>query len=228
MPPRVEASVEIEAPVETVYGYWQTLENLSRFMTDVDVLLTEVREFSHWTLYGSFDATVEFNALTTLDEADPVIGRQPVESLVGPSGSVRFEEPGPDRTRVEVTMDYTGPRRQEVGGAAGVGDPRLMLDRYLWSLKNSLEARTTPREIQSFTPTATARSELAAFIAGGVGSALLTGVASGIVSLLARRVLAKRAAGKTSASDGKARKLPGHRSTDLRASLRRRTASNRQ
>jgi hypothetical protein len=28
MPQRVEGSIEIEAPVETVYSYWETLENL--------------------------------------------------------------------------------------------------------------------------------------------------------------------------------------------------------
>jgi hypothetical protein len=33
MPQRVEGSIEIEAPVETVYGYWETLENLPQFMT---------------------------------------------------------------------------------------------------------------------------------------------------------------------------------------------------
>jgi len=36
MPQRVEGSIEIEAPVETVYGYWETLENLPNFMANVE------------------------------------------------------------------------------------------------------------------------------------------------------------------------------------------------
>ncbi len=28
MPQRVEGNIEIEAPVEVVYNYWETLENL--------------------------------------------------------------------------------------------------------------------------------------------------------------------------------------------------------
>lgn len=198
----VEASVEIEAPVETVYGYWQTLDNLSRFMANIDALLTEVRERSHWALDGSFEATVEFNALTTLDEENRAIGREAVEAHVGPSGRVRFEEAEPDLTRVEVTIDYIGPLGHEFHEAAAsvAGDPQLMLDRYLESLKSILEVRTTPGELRNRPPTA--QSELAAFIAGGFGSALLTGISI---------FLARRAAGKTRASDREAGKRPGHR-----------------
>ena len=36
MPQRVEGAIEIEAPVETVYGYWETLENLPNFMANVE------------------------------------------------------------------------------------------------------------------------------------------------------------------------------------------------
>ena len=34
MPQRVEGSTEIAVPVETVYSYWETLENLPNFMAD--------------------------------------------------------------------------------------------------------------------------------------------------------------------------------------------------
>src|SRR5918912_689933 len=36
MPQRVEGSIEIEAPIETVYGYWENLENLPNFMANVE------------------------------------------------------------------------------------------------------------------------------------------------------------------------------------------------
>ncbi len=39
VPQRVEGSIEIEAPVETVYDYWKTLENLPQFMVNVEEVI---------------------------------------------------------------------------------------------------------------------------------------------------------------------------------------------
>ena len=39
MPQRVEGSIEIEAPVETVYDYWETLENLPQFMASLEEVI---------------------------------------------------------------------------------------------------------------------------------------------------------------------------------------------
>ena len=39
MPQRVEGSIEIEASVETVYDYWETLENLLQFMANVEEVI---------------------------------------------------------------------------------------------------------------------------------------------------------------------------------------------
>lgn len=190
MPRTVEASVEIEAHVETVYGYWQTLENLSRFMTNVDALCPEDEGASHWTLHGSFGATVEFNALTARDEEKRATGWGTGEARVGPSGWVCFEEAEPDRTRVEVTINYTDPRYDKVGeDATGVpDDPQPMLDRDLENLKTILEERTAAEAAQNRPPTANARSELAAFIAGGIGSTILAGT----VLLIVRCAAGKR------------------------------------
>lgn len=174
----VEASVEIGAPVETVYGYWQTFENLSGSMVEVDSLLTKGQTLSHWTLHGSYGATVEFNALTTRDEKGGATGQETPEAPVGPSGQVHFEELEPDRTRVDVTLNYTEPGGVEAGVAA-IGkwqDPQLMLYRNLEALKAILPgSAAAPEELRNG-PSTIARSELAAFIAGGVGFAIVTGI----------------------------------------------------
>lgn len=163
----IAASVEIEAQVETVYGYWQTFGNLSQFMANIDALLTEVRERSHWTLDGSYHALVEFNALTSRDDESRAVSGEIAEAPAGPSGQISFEELELDLTRVEAKVVYTGLP----------GDAQLVLDRYLESLKSILEGRTMPEKLRTQPRTATDRSELAAFIAGGVvGSALLTGL----------------------------------------------------
>ena len=36
MPQRVESSVEVGAPVQEVYDYWKTLENLPQFMKNIE------------------------------------------------------------------------------------------------------------------------------------------------------------------------------------------------
>ena len=49
-----EGSIEIEAPVETVYDYWETLENLPQFMANVEEVIpgapfggSAVRSYGH-------------------------------------------------------------------------------------------------------------------------------------------------------------------------------------
>jgi uncharacterized protein YndB with AHSA1/START domain len=48
MPQRVEGSIEIEASVETVYGYWETLENLPNFMANVEEVRPTGPDTTHW------------------------------------------------------------------------------------------------------------------------------------------------------------------------------------
>jgi len=47
MPQRVEGNIEIEAPVETVYGYWETLENLPDFMANVEEVTPTSPDTTH-------------------------------------------------------------------------------------------------------------------------------------------------------------------------------------
>lgn len=194
----VEASVEIEAPVETVYGYWQTFENLSRSMANVDALRPRHEAAGHWTLNDSCGATVEFDAPTVRDEENRVLGRKTARAPAGPSGQVRFKEVEPNLTRVEVTVSYTGARSEEGTADSVPYDPRLMLYRDLGDLRETLQERGTPEEGQNLTPAATARSELAAFIAGMIGSALIIG----LVLVLASRALGKRVASASRAGGG--------------------------
>jgi uncharacterized membrane protein len=58
---------------------------------------------------------VEFDAKTTEMDPNRGIGWNTVDGEVMTSGEVRFEEAGPGRTRVDVTMNYADPP----GGAVG-------------------------------------------------------------------------------------------------------------
>ena len=52
MPQRVEGSIEVEAPVETVYDYWETLENLPQFMSNVEEVTFTGSDTTHWRVKG--------------------------------------------------------------------------------------------------------------------------------------------------------------------------------
>ncbi len=59
MPQRVEGSIEIEAPVETVYGYWETLENLPDFMANVEDVTSPGPDTTRWKVKGPFGRTLD-------------------------------------------------------------------------------------------------------------------------------------------------------------------------
>lgn len=151
MTQRVEGSVEIQAPVEEVYGYWENPENLPRFMTNVKevCLLGEGR--MHWKLKGMLGAEVEFDARRTRYEPDSAIGWESVEGGVGTSGQVLFGEETPGRTSVQLTIDYADPPAGKLGEVASrmLVDPQVMLDRDLNNLRDILELRATPEEVQA-------------------------------------------------------------------------------
>jgi uncharacterized membrane protein len=187
MPQRVEGSIEIESPVETVYGYWETLENLPDFMANVEEVTPTEPDTTHWRIKGPFGRTLEYEAKTTQREPNSAIGWNTIEGQVGTSGQVRFEEVAPGRTRVDVTMNYADPPGGRVGEVASraVANPKLQLEQDLRNLKDILEGRVTPEEVQQRPAATTVQSGAVAFLASGAGLLLLgTGV---LVFFLLRR-----------------------------------------
>jgi hypothetical protein len=89
---------------------------------------------------------------------------------------------------VEVVLDYADPPGGQVGEAASrvVADTQLQLEQDLRNLKDVLEGRVTPEEVQQQLAASTAQSSVVALLAGGVGL-LLLGVAVLTFFLLRRR-----------------------------------------
>ena len=59
MPRRVEGSIEIVAPVEAVYAYWETLENLPDFMANVEEVTPTGPDTTRWKVKGPFGMTLD-------------------------------------------------------------------------------------------------------------------------------------------------------------------------
>ena len=186
MPQRVESSVVVEAPVSRVYDYWRNLENLSSFMTNVEDVRATGPGMTHWRIKGPLGTKMAFDAQTTQEEENRALGWNSVDGNVGTSGQVRFQELGPERTRVEVTLNYADPPGGKIGevGSKIVANPQVMVDQDLYNFKEIIEGRATPEEIQQRPAAANAQSGILAFLTSGVGLALVGGL---VLLLLLRR-----------------------------------------
>ena len=197
MPQRVEGSIEVEAPVQQVYGYWQTLENLPQFMANVEEVRSTGPDTTHWRVKGPLGTSLEFDARTTQDEENEAIGWNTEDGEVQTSGQVRFREVTPGRTRVEVQMNYwdaPGGRAGEVASRL-VANPQVMMQQDLRNFKEIIEGTATPEEIQQRPAAATTQSSLVAFLTSGAGLVVLGG---GLALWLMLRRRRRGAAGKKS------------------------------
>ena len=187
MPQRVESSIVVEAPVERVYEYWSDLENLPDFMTNVEEVRAVGPDRTHWRVKGPLGAKMEFDAQTTQKEENRALGWNAVDGDVNTSGQVRFQELGPERTRIEVTMNYADPPGGRLGevGSRFVANPQAMVDQDLHYFKEIIEGRATPEEIQQRTSVASAQSGVVAFLTSGTGLLVLGGAL--LLLLLLRR-----------------------------------------
>ena len=178
MSQRVESSVVVEAPVSRVYDYWRNLENLPSFMTNVEDVRATGPGMTHWRIKGPLGTKMEFDAQTTQEEENRALGWNSVDGNVGTSGQVRFQELGPERTRVEVTLNYVDPPGGKIGevGSKIVANPQVMVDQDLYNFKEIIEGRATPEEIQQRPAAANAQSGLLAFLTSGAGLALVGGL----------------------------------------------------
>jgi uncharacterized membrane protein len=118
MAQRVHETIEVEAPVQDVFAYWSNFENFPNFMQNVEEVCMIDRDTSHWRVKGPLGKSVEFEAKTTEMDPNRGIGWNTEDGEVMTSGEVRFQETAPDRTRIEVTMNYADPPGGKVGEVA--------------------------------------------------------------------------------------------------------------
>jgi uncharacterized membrane protein len=161
-------------------------------MANVEEVTPTGPDTTRWRVKGPFGRTLEWEARTALKEPNSVIGWKTTEGEVGTAGQVRFRETAPGVTLVEVQMDYTDPLGGRVGEVASkvVAHPRLQLEQDLRNLKDILEGRKTPEEVQKRLAATTVQSGAAAFLIGSAGLLLLG--ASVLVILLLRHRHADR------------------------------------
>jgi uncharacterized membrane protein len=151
---KLEKSIEIEAPIDTVFDVWTEYKNFPYFMSHV----VDVRQLddkrSHWVVKGPAGTRVEWDAIQTGYRRPSLLSWQTAPgSVVAHSGSVLFE-PTDSGTRVTVRMSYQPP-----AGALGHGlavllgrDPKQELDDDLARMKAFIESGNPPADAARPTP----------------------------------------------------------------------------
>jgi uncharacterized membrane protein len=177
MPQRIESSVEVGAPVQQVYDYWRTLENLPRFMKNVEEVRPTGPDTTHWVIKGPLGYRAEFDAKTTQDKPNEAIGWNSENGDVQTSGQVRFKEVSSDRTRVEVQMNYWDTPGGALGEAASrvTSGPKANLEQDLRNFRDIMEGTATPEEVQQRPAAADVHSGAIAFLTSGTGLLVLGG-----------------------------------------------------
>ncbi len=135
-------SVTLNRPRQEVYTFWRNLENLPRFMPQLQSVTDLGNGRSHWVAEGPAGADIEWEAETTEDRPGEKLSWKSVgESQLDNEGTVEFRDaPGGRGTIVRVEFKYKAP-----GGMIGkavakvVGTPRTRLEMALGRFKQLLE-----------------------------------------------------------------------------------------
>lgn len=171
MPQRLEGSVEVNAPVQQVYEYWETLENLPSFMSNVEEVRSTGDDVTHWRVKGPLGTSVEFDARTTQNDRNEALGWNTENGDVQTSGQVRFRDLGDEQTRVEVQMNWFDPPGGKVGEAVTglVAGPKAMLEQDLLNFKDIIEGTASTEEVQERIAAANAHSGAVATLTSSAG-----------------------------------------------------------
>jgi len=127
----IEKSIEVEAPVTTVYNQWTQFEEFPQFMEGVK----SVRQIDETHLQWTAEIAGEehsWQAEITHQEPDRRVSWRAVDGKYN-SGEVTFDPVEPNRTRVNVEMTYDAEGMKEsLGSALGLDSRHVSgdLDRF--------------------------------------------------------------------------------------------------
>jgi uncharacterized membrane protein len=132
---RVDQEVRIRRPAADLYLFWRKLENLPRFMRNLESVHEHDEKVSHWVARGPAGYQVEWDAEIVNEIENEVIGwRSLAGSQVDNGGSVRFESLDNDTTIVKVSLQYNPP-----AGSVGAMVARLFGDDPKDSIREDME-----------------------------------------------------------------------------------------
>lgn len=127
----VEKSIDVDAPISTVYNQWTQFEEFPQFMEGVKIVKQLDDTHLQWTAeIGGEEHT--WQAEITHQEPDRLISWRAIDGKYN-SGKVRFEPLDQNQTRINVEMTYDAEGMKEALGSALGFDSRRVggdLDRF--------------------------------------------------------------------------------------------------
>ncbi|MDW8009832.1 MAG: SRPBCC family protein [Chloroflexota bacterium] len=134
----VEKAIEVEVPINVAYNQWTQFEEFPRFMDGVEQVTQLDDTRIRWVAKVG-GRRKEWTAKIVEQVPDQIIAWQAEEGS-GNAGIVRFQPLGPERTLVDVQMEYEPEDFMEaVGDRLGFMARRLEAD--LKRFKEFIEAR---------------------------------------------------------------------------------------
>lgn len=145
----VEKSINVNAPVDVLFGLWANFENFPKFMTNVQDIKIIGEGLSHWTVSGPAGVPVEWDAEITRLVPNEMIAWKSLEgSTVANAGYVLFEPNNDGSTEVTVRISYNPPAGA-IGHAVATifgADPKSEMDADLLRMKAMLETGKAPHD----------------------------------------------------------------------------------
>ncbi|WP_224242838.1 SRPBCC family protein [Hyalangium gracile] len=137
-----QKDITVNAPVNEVFAFWQAMHNFPRFMSHVEDVWMSQDGRSHWRVRGPAGIIFEWEAITTRIEPGRLLSWRSVEgAMVENEGTIRFEDAGRGRTRLDIRLSYNPPAGI-IGHAFAKllgADPKKQMDDDLLRLKSLLE-----------------------------------------------------------------------------------------
>jgi uncharacterized membrane protein len=142
-------TINVAAPVETVYAYWSDYTRFPEFMAHVRDVRGRGEGRTHWVVAGPAGVPIEWDAVETQRVPNEILAwtTEP-GSAVEHAGTVRFQPNRAGGTRVAVRMSYNPPAGALGHGVAALfgADPRSQMDADLARMKTAIETGTPPRD----------------------------------------------------------------------------------
>jgi uncharacterized membrane protein len=151
----VEDAITIYKPINEVYTYWRSLDNLPRFMEHLEEVEVIDRAHSHWVARGPLGLRVEWDAEIINDIPPTLLSWKSVgEPDVVSAGSVRFKPVGEHATDVRVKLQYDPPAGKLGATVAWLfgEDPQHQIAEDLRRFKELLETGETTTGHYTATP----------------------------------------------------------------------------
>jgi uncharacterized membrane protein len=144
---RIEQSIVISRPRDELFHFWRQLNNLPRFMDNLESVTVLDHRRSHWVAKGPVGTRVEWDAEIHNEIEDEIIAwRSLPGSQVDQAGSVHFTPAHNGGTEVRVVMRYAAPAGKLGDAVAHLlgDDPERQVADDLRRFKQVMEAAEAP------------------------------------------------------------------------------------